>query len=311
MDYALSDDERLLVDALEQLAEKHGQAPSSYVGPFYDGAALRAELAGNGFLHIAREEGYGPLQAALVVDVIARQSAVCEVAASAIVVPQLLDEVIEGPVALIDASDGNWDKPVRFLAIASHALIDLGDDVILLPLKGDDVTTVGNAFVAYPVGRLTRGDLSGGKSLGAEKVELFRQWWRVALAVEISANMLAALDQTVAYIKERNAFGRPIGSFQSVQHRLAACAAQAHAARWLALKAADTCAAADAAIALAYAQEAANTLYWDTHQFTGAIGLTFEYPLHYWTLRMRVMQGDFGGSLATAAVAAEMACGAS
>ncbi|MET0378171.1 MAG: acyl-CoA dehydrogenase family protein [Spongiibacteraceae bacterium] len=308
MDYALNDDERMLVDALEQLAEKYGQAPSQHVGPWYDGTPLRQELIANGFLRIAREEGFGPLQAALVVDVIARQTAVAEVAASALIVPQLFAEDIEGPIALIDASDGCWDKPVRFLSVARHALIDLGDDVVLLPLQPADVEVI-DAFVAYPTGRLTRGDLGGGRRLGADAVEILRQWWRVALAVEMSATMLAALDKTVAYLKERHAFGRPIGSFQSVQHRLAVCAQQAHSARWLALRAADTRDPADAAIALAYAQEAGNTLYWDTHQFTGAIGLTFEYPLHYWTLRLRVMQSDFGGALATAATAAEMVCG--
>ena len=50
-----------------------------------------------------------------------------------------------------------------------------------------------------------------------------------------------------------------------------------------------------AALAAAYAQEAAAKIVRETHQFHGAIGLTLEYPLHYWTYRLRMLQGELGG----------------
>jgi hypothetical protein len=34
------------------------------------------------------------------------------------------------------------------------------------------------------------------------------------------------------------------------------------------------------------------------HQFTGAMGLTLEYPLHLWTYRLRALAGELGGASA-------------
>ena len=52
----------------------------------------------------------------------------------------------------------------------------------------------------------------------------------------------------------------------------------------------------DAALAATYAQDAAVRVVYETHQFHGAIGLTLEYPLHYWTNRLRRLQGELGGA---------------
>ena len=65
-----------------------------------------------------------------------------------------------------------------------------------------------------------------------------RAWWRIALAVELVGSMRAALDLTVAHVSDRIQFGRPIGSFQAVQHGLAKCAVAIEGARWLAYEAA-------------------------------------------------------------------------
>jgi alkylation response protein AidB-like acyl-CoA dehydrogenase len=43
---------------------------------------------------------------------------------------------------------------------------------------------------------------------------------RIALAAELAGIASGALERTVAYAKERVQFGKPIGSFQSIQHRL-------------------------------------------------------------------------------------------
>ena len=76
---------------------------------------------------------------------------------------------------------------------------------------------------------------------GGERLPLgrrMRAWWRVALATEIAGTMRGALSFTTQYVKERRQFGRAIGSFQAIQHRLADCVVLTEATRWLAYEAA-------------------------------------------------------------------------
>jgi alkylation response protein AidB-like acyl-CoA dehydrogenase len=119
--------------------------------------------------------------------------------------------------------------------------------------------------------------------------------WRIAIAAEAAGLMRAALDLTVAYVKERQQFGRPLGDFQAVQHRLAADEQIVSAAYALAMRAADTLAPVHAATAALYAQQHLRTIVYDCHQFHGAMGLTLEYPLHLWTYRLKFLQGELGG----------------
>lgn len=305
MNFEYNDDEKLLMEALDNLCSRHGQPPLHHTESWYYGKDMAAELDSNGFTGIALEEDCGALQAALVVDQVAQQAAVVEIGASALVATQLLKESLPGPIALVNARDGELNKPVRFLSVARTAIIDLGDDVAIMPLDDDSVESI-DSFLAFPMGRLKNPDLGNAKRLGAAAVPALRQWWQVSLALEIAGCMRGALDRTLDYVKERKAFKREIGAFQAVQHRLAYCAQMAHSTRWLALRAADTGEPADAAVAAAYAQDMAENLYYDTHQFTGAIGLTFEYPLHYWTLRMKVLQAELGGGIEQSCAAADL-----
>lgn len=303
MNFELNDDETLLMDALTTLTERHGQTPGNHTGSWYYGEAMASELAAGGYLNIAREQGYSALHAALMVEQVASQAAVCEIAATALIAPQISRQIIDGPIALIDARDGDINRPTRFLVQARSALVLLANDVAVLPLQPSDVSPI-DSFLAYPIGRLKSSSLAQAHTLGAAAVPLLQQWWQLSLALEIAGCMRGALDKTLAYVKDRKAFNRPIGAFQAVQHRLAYCAQMSHATRWLALRAADSGLPEDAAVAACYAQDMAETLYYDLHQFTGAIGLTFEYPLHYWTLRMKVLQAELGGGIAQADCAA-------
>src|SRR3546814_5303524 len=82
--------------------------------------------------------------------------------------------------------------------------------------------------------------------LSGEAADKVRQWLRVALASEASGLLQAALASTVEHVSIRKQFGRPIGTFQALRHRLAECAVLAGGVRWLALKAASTGDAGDA-----------------------------------------------------------------
>jgi alkylation response protein AidB-like acyl-CoA dehydrogenase len=130
-------------------------------------------------------------------------------------------------------------------------------------------------------------------------IDQFRGWRCIAVCAEAIAAMQAALDLTVEHVCARVQFGRPIGSLQAVQHRLAECSVLLHGARLLLYRAAvdGICFAETAAIAT---HEAVKRVLYETSQFHGAIGLTLEYPLHLWSYRLRVLQFELAGAVQTA-----------
>lgn len=120
-----------------------------------------------------------------------------------------------------------------------------------------------------------------------------------ALAAEAVGAADAALARTVAHVKEREQFGRPIGSFQAVQHRLAdlyvrlqAARSAAYYAAWSAGGAAAGTAGPDgagepgaAALALAQALETLRGVAAEAVQLHGGIGFTWEHEAHLYFKR--------------------------
>jgi len=148
----------------------------------------------------------------------------------------------------------------------------------------------------YPMGTFPVELARRGEELPAPAADRLASWWRVALAVEAAGTMRAALACTVAYLSQRRQFGQPIGAFQAVQHRLADCAIEIEASRWLAYEAAYHGApSAAAATAAAYALSAAKRVFGETHQLSGAIGFTREHDLHVWTMRLQALRLELDG----------------
>jgi alkylation response protein AidB-like acyl-CoA dehydrogenase len=186
---------------------------------------------------------------------------------------------------------------VRFGAHARTALVDCGDEARVVSLAPGDATPVRSNFM-LPVGALAL-DARAGESLGPGSGAALRAWWRVALAAELYGTMQAALDVTVAYVKRRRQFGRAIGSFQALQHRLAMCTVQVESTRWLAFEAASQAQPSEsAAVAAAYAAEAANQVFRETHQLSGAMGFTREHDLHVFSMRLAALRLELGGASA-------------
>ena len=113
--------------------------------------------------------------------------------------------------------------------------------------------------------------------------------------------MSRLLELTVAYAKDRTAFGRPIGSFQALKHLLA------DASLAVEVSAAGTTAAAHAfgdrspaaseiaSIAKAYVGDAGISVVQACQQVHGGIGFTWEHDLHFYLRRLavdRVLYGD-------------------
>ncbi|MGA5044526.1 acyl-CoA dehydrogenase family protein [Streptomyces arboris] len=103
------------------------------------------------------------------------------------------------------------------------------------------------------------------------------------LAAETVGAAAGALARTVAYVKEREQFGRAIGSFQAVKHRLAGLYVRVEAARSAAYHAAWDPAAGP--LALAQALEAARTVAGEAVQLHGGIGFTWEHEAHLYVKR--------------------------
>jgi len=113
----------------------------------------------------------------------------------------------------------------------------------------------------------------------------------IALSAEQVGAAQRALELTVAYTKVRVQFGRAIGSFQALQHRMAGLHVLVESARSLSYAAADAAAegAADlglrAAAAKVYCSEALARAAGEMIQMHGAIGITWEHDAHRYLKR--------------------------
>ncbi|MFF2812392.1 acyl-CoA dehydrogenase family protein [Streptomyces sp. NPDC058000] len=110
------------------------------------------------------------------------------------------------------------------------------------------------------------------------------------LAAEAVGAADAALSRTVGYVKERTQFGRPIGSFQAVQHRLADLYVAVQAARSAAYYAAWAAGGGRpepgvGALALAQALETLRAVAAEAVQLHGGLGFTWEHAAHLYFKR--------------------------
>ncbi|WP_405671740.1 acyl-CoA dehydrogenase family protein [Streptomyces sp. NBC_01530] len=146
-----------------------------------------------------------------------------------------------------------------------------------------------------PQGRVQLRDVEA-QLLGAESAESFDVLGAFAAFGDRAAAVLAceavgaadrALEGTVEYVKQREQFGRAIGSFQAVKHRLADVYVQVQAARSAAYYAAWAAAHGERAggLALAQALEALRAAAAEAIQLHGGIGFTWEHEAHLYFKR--------------------------
>lgn len=301
MDLALSDDQVAILDAIDSLAKPYAAAPIHDAGFALTSDALDRALVEGGFLDVAFDPDLGAVTAALIVERLARLPHATEAAASALVRP-LLGDGVAGPLVLVEA--GQWRRPVRFLKPGATVVLVDGDGVTSFTAAPEQVRAEDTLF-GYPMGTLLIDPAMVEGTRHAAPVEEVRTRWRVGLAAEAAGLLGAALDSAVAHVTDRQQFGRPIATFQAVRHRLAEAQVRANGVYWLAMKAAGTLDAADAAMAAFHAQESARAVVYDFHQFLGAMGMTLEHPLHLWTYRLKALIGELGGRGAQALAAAE------
>jgi acyl-CoA dehydrogenase len=125
---------------------------------------------------------------------------------------------------------------------------------------------------------------------------------RVAMAAEMMGLALEAFERTVAYLKEREQFGAPIGSFQALQHRAAQMQAEIELCRSVLLQALT---AVDetpeqlpilASLAKTRLNELVKLVTNEAVQMHGGIGVTDELEIGFFLKRARVAIQIFGDS---------------
>lgn len=232
------------------------------------------------------------------------------------------------------AANGNWDLGAGLTADRTE------DGYVLTGRRGyvqdadaADVVLVTATLDDHPVQLLVPTDAAGLSSTALECLDLSRRMvhlefdgvnvasdallgeigaepalerqLQIAIAL-ITAETVGAMDalftMTVQYSKDRIAFGRPIGSFQSLKHIMAddamnleACKAGATAVA-RAVQDDNDDASEVASMVAAYIGDVSDQLAQDCLQIHGGIGYTWEHDLHLFMRRIRVNGALFGDS---------------
>ncbi|WP_055553761.1 acyl-CoA dehydrogenase family protein [Streptomyces sp. NBRC 110028] len=193
-----------------------------------------------------------------------------------------------------------------------HVAGAAGADVLLVPADGPDgyglyavetteasvsVEPLTSLDLTRPIAAVTLTGAPARRLAGPDRARA-----AVVRALLTGAGLLASeqlgvaewcLAETVRHTKERHQFGRPIGSFQALKHRMAALWLELVSARAAARHAADALAADSpdipvaVAVAQAYCGQAAVHAAEECVQLHGGIGMTWEHPAHLYLKRAK------------------------
>jgi alkylation response protein AidB-like acyl-CoA dehydrogenase len=165
---------------------------------------------------------------------------------------------------------------------------------VLKTIANDKLCEVTFKQVSVP-----KANLLGELNKGWGEVEKIIQRAAVAKCCEMVGCIQQALDMTVAYAKDRKQYGHPIGSFQVIQHYCADMATDVDGTRLSTYQAvsllnAGVKCAKEVSIAKAWASEACQRVLALAHQIHGAIGVTIDHDLQYYTRRATAAEATFG-----------------
>ena len=133
-----------------------------------------------------------------------------------------------------------------------------------------------------------------------------RQFCALARACQIAGAFEKITELTVGYVRERQQFGRPLGKFQAIQHKVADMAGESalsNAAVEQAIRMLSECSEPfcgdnrvflPVATAKVVTSEGAATVIRLAHQSHGAMGFSFEYPLQQYSRRVWSWREEYG-----------------
>lgn len=324
MDVRLSPEQQALRHSAAQIVDRLGPGAVGQLDDLERADKLEAAVAASGWRELRDAEADGqPLASAVEVAIVAEElgrgladapflgpTLAAELRRLAGALPAPSPETVTLSRALSElAAAGDGEAPVGALAIdargASSALVlvSAGGGPLLaqVTLQSLEVRTdltrpaavVDPASAVVPVsgGPLTPQDLSSWTAMGL-----------ALTSADLVGTMRGAIDLTVEYATSRRQYGRPIGSFQAVQHLLADAFVLMEGSRSIARHAAWAVDAlpADAALAAAagakaYCARAARTVCETAIQVHGGIGNTWECLAHVFLRRALVASAVLGG----------------
>ena len=160
--------------------------------------------------------------------------------------------------------------------------------------------------------RVPKANVLGEVNKGWALVEKILDKAAVAQCAEMVGGAQAVLDMTVNYAKERVQFGRPIGSFQAIQHHCANMVTDVDGSRYITYEAAwkvneGLPAKMEAAMAKAWVSDAYRRVTQVGHQVHGGIGFCEDHDMPLYYKRAKVSEVSFGDAdFHRKAVAAEL-----
>lgn len=184
-------------------------------------------------------------------------------------------DALPAEVLLVRTADGLWAVRSADALLAPVTPLDLTRPLVDITLRrapGRRVAAGADAHRAWAAALTTGAVLLASEQLGVA------EW---------------CLSTTVDYVKNRHQFGRPVGSFQAVKHRLAQLWVSVTQARAVARYAAGCLAEEDpdtpvaSGLAQAYCAQVAVRAAEECVQLHGGIGFTWEHPAHLYLKRAK------------------------
>lgn len=260
-------------------------------------------LRGGGFFETTRTNGAsGVLDSALVIEEVARGVGIAPIATHTLVLPLFFDK---DPGGVATVRDTDSAGPYRYGADATILVQFEGDTAKAYAVDPGQAVAAKTNYV-YPYG--TPASVSGAPLASAPAAAVLRRH-RIGISAECIGAMDMLLEQLTGYLSTREQFGRKLGSFQALHHRLAELAVLLESARWLSREAAWNDDDEEVAFAAAYATKAARRLCWEAHELTGARGFSVDFGMYQHSLRLQALSVEAGCIHAHADDAARMAWG--
>jgi alkylation response protein AidB-like acyl-CoA dehydrogenase len=219
----------------------------------------------------------------------------------------LCDQPADTPLAVRDGVIGGRVLAVPHADCADLLVVAAGGDWHLVEMQAPGVGVQPQTSLD-PTRKLATVELDGvaATPLDAEgrsgALELAHAVLLTSLAAESVGVAQRTMEMAVDYARDREQFGRPIGSYQAIAHRCAQMLLETEGARSLSYGAAYAVdhapgtAPRAAAMAKAYAGDAGFRVSASALQVHGGIGFTWEHDLHFFLKRATANARTFGGS---------------